>query len=112
VHLASGRVREAVREARETERLAAPMRQRDVLFQAAQVAVKCLKIQRQETEARDEAKRALGHLEEMRQDLSATDLRTFLTRPKSIEFKTEALSLFQGAEQAAEAARLEALFRP
>ena len=112
VHLAAGRGRDAAREAELARHLASPIHLRDVQFQSLHIACKTLKLHGEAAAARDRAGQALGVLEDMRQGLAGTDLKTFLARPLTVEFAREAEALFKGPDHAAETTRLQSLLKP
>jgi len=55
---------------------------------------------------------AIGHLEEMRQGLTGTDLTQFLGRPVTASFVVDAGVAFQQANRGQDADRLRAILQP
>jgi len=88
--MAGGKREEAIREAGEAVKAAAPIRQRDVLFQAHHVAALALSAIGRGVEARDAFLQALVPLTEMRAGLKDMPLKIFMSRPATASFLKDA----------------------
>lgn len=109
--LRAGRAVEALRSAERAIETAAPLRQRDVLFEAHRLAAVSLLRQGKTGEALERCVAALTLLEELRQGLKEPLLGQFLGRTETVEFGREAAELFSKAQRPQEAERLRALLR-
>ncbi|HEV8701532.1 MAG TPA: tetratricopeptide repeat protein [Candidatus Polarisedimenticolia bacterium] len=109
VHVAAGRAKEAGLQAEQALKIAAPMRLRDVLFQACHLSGRSLQAQGRAAAAADRFSTSLGYLAEMRHGLTGADLRQFLNRPITAAFAKDAGALFQHANRNQDADRLRTL---
>jgi len=110
VHLDSGRLAEAQREAELTIDAATPLLQRDLLFQAHHLAGVILERGGKTEPASEHYVAGLSMLAEMHQGLKGPSLRYFLDRPETTSFATDAEKLFQVVNRPQELERLRLLF--
>jgi hypothetical protein len=112
VRLAAGQQREAVQEADLAVTTATTLGQRDVLFQAQQVAGDALVKQGDRPRAAERFTAALSPLDEMRRGLKDEPLKFFLERSETAEFAQSARDLLLATNHTAEAQHLQTLLRP
>jgi eukaryotic-like serine/threonine-protein kinase len=109
--LSVGKGAEAAEQALKAAEAAAPLQQRDFLFQARHLAGAALQKQGKGAAALEQFRQALQPLEEMRAGLKGDALKAFLSRPETAEFGRDADAALR-ATGGDDRARLERLLTP
>jgi tetratricopeptide (TPR) repeat protein len=111
-HLSRGDQTAALQAAEEAIAAARPPNERDVIFQARHLAGQARLAAGDAAAAGDDLAAALDPLEEMLENLPAEARSTFLSRPVTASYLTDAESVFRDTGRTVESERLQSLREP